>query len=170
MNHASRIGTFVLVAALAVPPAVAAGRGVCNVAARPAKLNFTLTDVEGRRVRLDEYSGRVILVNFWATWCAPCKTEIPWLNELHARYREQGLVVIGVSVDDAIAKIRPFAQSMKMSYPVLVGAGEDGFKESFGPLLGYPTTLLISRAGEICVRHVGIAEKEQLEREVRALL
>jgi thiol-disulfide isomerase/thioredoxin len=170
MNLASRIFTFVLVAAFANPCAVAAVQGVCNVAARPAKLDFTLTDVEGRRVRLADYRGRVILVNFWATWCAPCKTEIPWLNELHLRHREQGLVVIGVSVDDAVAKIRPFAQSMKMSYPVLVGVGEDAFKESFGPLLGYPTTLLISRAGEICIRHVGITEKEQLEREVRALL
>ena len=170
MNRASRICTFVLVAALAVPPAVAAGQGVCNVAARPAKLDFTLTDVEGRRVRLGEYRGRVVLVNFWATWCAPCKTEIPWLNELHVRYRKQGLAVIGVSVDDAVEKIRPFAQSMKMSYPVLLGVGEDGFKESFGPLLGYPTTLLISRAGEICIRHVGITEKEQLEREIRGLL
>src|SRR5688500_9711873 len=140
MNHPSRMCAFVLVAALGVPPAVEAGQAVCNVAARPAKLNFTLTDVEGRRVRRVECSGRVVLVNFWATWCVPCRTEIPWLNELHARYREHGLVVIGVSVDDAVEKIRPFAQSMKMSYPVLVGAGEDGFKESFGPLLGYPTT------------------------------
>jgi thiol-disulfide isomerase/thioredoxin len=169
MNHARRICTFVFVAVLAVPPAFA-GQGVCNVAARPAKLDFTLTDVEGRRVRLAEYSGRVILVNFWATWCAPCKTEIPWLNELHERFRERGLAVIGVSVDDAVEKIRPFAQSMKMSYPVLVGVGEDGFKESLGPLLGYPTTLLISRAGEICIRHVGITEKARLEREVRSLL
>ena len=170
MYCAIRICTFVLVAALAVPPAVAAGQGVCNVASRPAKLDFTLTDVDGRRVRLAEYSGRVVLLNFWATWCAPCKTEIPWLNELHLRYRERGLVVLGVSVDEAVAKIRPFAQAMKMSYPVLVGAGEDGFKESFGPLLGYPTTLLISRVGEICIRHVGITEKERLEREVRDLL
>jgi len=169
MNCASRICIFVLVAALAVPPAIAAGQGVCNTA-KPAKLDFTLTDVEGRRVRLAEYSGRVVLLNFWATWCAPCKTEIPWLNELHVRYREQGLVVLGVSVDDAVARIRPFAQAMKMRYPVLVAAGEDSFKESFGPLLGYPTTLLISRAGEICIRHVGITEKELLEREVRALL
>jgi thiol-disulfide isomerase/thioredoxin len=170
MRSVGWIGGFVLVAPLAVPPAVAAGQGVCNVAARPANLNFTLTDVEGRRVRLVEYRGRVVMVNFWATWCVPCKKEIPWLNELHVRYREQGLVVIGVSVDDVVAKIRPFAQAMKMSYPVVVGVGEDGFKESFGPLLGYPTTLLISRAGEICIRHVGITEKEQLEREVRALL
>jgi thiol-disulfide isomerase/thioredoxin len=169
MNPASRICTYVLFAALAVPAAVA-GQGVCNVAARPAKLNFTLTDVEGRRVPLVEYRGRVMLVNFWATWCAPCKKEIPWLNELHGRYREQGLVVVGVSVDDAVEKILPFAQSMNMSYPVLVGAGEDRFRESFGPLLGYPTTLLISRAGEICIRHIGITEKEQLEREIRALL
>ena len=170
MKCASRICIFVLVAALAIPPVVAAGQGVCNVAVRPAKLDFTLTDVEGRRVRLAEYSGHVVLLNFWATWCAPCKTEIPWLNELHERYREQGLVVLGVSVDDAVTKIRPFAQAMKMSYPVLVGAGQDDFKESFGPLLGYPTSLLISRAGEICIRHVGITEKERLEREVRALL
>jgi thiol-disulfide isomerase/thioredoxin len=170
MRYVGWIGGFLLVAALAVPPAAAAGQGVCNVAARPANLNFTLTDVEGRRVRLVEYRGRVVLVNFWATWCAPCKKEIPWLNELHVRYREQGLVVIGVSVDDVVAKIRPFAQAMKMSYPALVGAGEDGFKESFGPLLGYPTTVLISRAGQICIRHVGITEKEQLERDVRALL
>ena len=170
MNCASRVCTFVLVAALVVPPVAMAGQGVCNVASRSAKLDFTLTDVEGRRVRLAEYRGRVVLVNFWATWCAPCKTEIPWLNELHERYRDQGLVVLGVSVDDAVAKIRPFAQGMKTSYPVLVGAGEDAFRESFGPLLGYPTTLLISRAGEVCIRHVGITEKERLEREVRALL
>jgi thiol-disulfide isomerase/thioredoxin len=170
MNHSIRICTLVLAAALAAAPAVAAGQGVCNVASRPARLDFTLTDVEGRPVRLAEYRGRVLLVNFWATWCAPCKTEIPWLNELHSTYREQGLVVLGVSVDEAVAKIRPFAKGMKMSYPVLVGAGEDGFKEAFGPLLGFPTTLLISRAGEICIRHVGITEKERLEREVRALL
>jgi len=170
MNSASRICTFVLAAALVAPSSGAAGQRVCNVAARPAKFDFTLTDVEGRRVQLSEFRGRVILVNFWATWCAPCKTEIPWLNELNVRYREQGLVVLGVSVDDVVEKIRPFALAMKMSYPVLVGAGEDGFKESFGPLLGYPTTLLISRAGEICIRHVGITEIERLEREVRALL
>jgi thiol-disulfide isomerase/thioredoxin len=170
MKHVRPVCIFVLVAALAVQSAVAAGQGVCNVASRPAKLDFTLTDVEGRRVRLAEYSGRVVLVNFWATWCAPCKTEIPWLNELHARYQEQGLVVLGVSVDDVVARIRPFAQAMKMRYPVLVGAGEDDFRESFGPLLGYPTTLLVSRAGEICIRHVGITEKERLEREVHALL
>ncbi len=170
MTFASRICTCVLVAALANASASATGQGVCNVTPRPAKLDFTLTDIEGRRVRLAEYRGRVVIVNFWATWCAPCKTEIPWLNELDARHREQGLVVLGVSVDDAVAKIRPFARSMKMSYPVLVGAGEDGFKESFGPLLGYPTTLLITRAGEICIRHVGITEKDRLEREVRALL
>ncbi len=164
------IRTFALAALISIAPALAAAERVCNVAPRAAELDFTLTDVEGRQVRLGDYRGRVILVNFWATWCAPCKKEIPWLNELHVSYQDRGLVVLGVSVDDAVAKIRPFAQAMKMSYPVLVGAGQDAFKESFGPLLGYPTTVLISRAGQICIRHMGITAKELLEREVRALL
>ena len=146
------------------PPAI------CEARARPANLEFTLTDVAGKAVDLRDYHGRVILINFWATWCAPCRKEIPWLVEIFHEYRDAGLMVLGVSVDEDVARIAPFAASLKMDFPVLVGRDEAEFRESFGPLLGFPTTLLITRGGDICVRHNGITQRATLEAGVRQLL
>jgi peroxiredoxin len=135
-----------------------------------AKLDFTLRDPAGRPVELGQFRGRVLLVNFWATWCKPCRTEIPWLVEMFHAHRDAGFAVLGVSVDEDVARIRPFARAMGIDYPLAVGRGEDAFLEAFGPLLGYPTSVLVARDGRICVRHTGITTREALEREVRALL
>jgi thiol-disulfide isomerase/thioredoxin len=171
---AAKTSLCALAALLAAHPlitqAAGADSGVCNAAAKRANLGFTLSDIDGNGVLLSAYRGQVILLNFWATWCAPCKTEIPWLVELHGKYRERGLVVLGVSVDEAVSQIKPFAAALRMNYPVLVGAGRDDFQEAFGPLYGFPTSVLISRDGAICMRHTGIATKEALERDVAALL
>jgi peroxiredoxin len=147
-----------------------ADRAVCDSKGKVANLNFTLKDMNGKDVALSAYKGHVILLDFWATWCGPCKIEIPGFVDLYTRYKSQGFVVLGVSIDDPIAKLKPFATQFKMNYPVLVGLGRDDLQDAFGPLLGYPTSFLISRDGKICTQHTGLAPKEQFEREIQTLM
>jgi peroxiredoxin len=148
----------------------AADRAVCDSKGKVANLNFTLKDMNGKDVVLSAYKGHVVLLDFWATWCGPCKIEIPGFVDLYTRYGPQGFVVLGVSIDDPIAKLKPFATQFKMNYPVLVGRGRDDLQDAFGPLLGYPTSFLISRDGKICTQHTGLAPKEQFEREIQTLM
>jgi thiol-disulfide isomerase/thioredoxin len=98
-----------------------------------ARLDFTLKDMNGVDVSLASFKGKVILLNFWATWCGPCRAEIPDLVELQGRYADD-LVVLGVSVDDTPDKLLPYAAEFKMNYPVLVGNGRDDFQDAYGPL------------------------------------
>lgn len=142
----------------------------CDADAKPADLNFTLQDMDGQDVDLTAYEGKVILLNFWATWCGPCKIEIPGFVELQEEYGDEGLVVLGLSVDDPIEKLKPFAEEYQINYPLLVGLGRDDFQEAFGPIWGIPVTFYITRDGALCKRHMGLATKDQVEREIRALL
>ena len=160
---------FILLPALQ-SPVVAAEREICTVGKRAANLDFRLETVTGGEVRLNNYQGKVILLNFWATWCAPCRKEIPWLIELYDEYRERGLVVLGVSIDESVPLVKPFVEQLQVSYPVLIGKSREDVQEAFGPLLGLPTSVLVTRNGTICTRHAGIASKAQLEREIEALL
>jgi thiol-disulfide isomerase/thioredoxin len=150
------------------PAAGAAGARDPN--AKPANLNFTLKDISGKDVKLSSYKGKVVLLNFWATWCGPCKVEIPWFNEFQQKYQDKGFVVLGVSADDTVEQLRPFVAQYKMSYPVLVGLGRDDVQEALGPVYGLPTTLLISRDGKICQRHMGLARKAEFEKSILGLL
>lgn len=162
---------FVLAALLTtLAPSVQAADGVCNVARRKANLDFTVRDIAGKNVRLSQYRGQVVLLNFWATWCAPCKREIPALNAVYRDYKERGFVVLGVSVDSEVRAIKPFAREMKMSYPVLIGAGREDLSRAFGPFIGFPTSVLVARDGRVCVRHTGLVTKAQLEKQIDALL
>jgi cytochrome c biogenesis protein CcmG, thiol:disulfide interchange protein DsbE len=138
-------------------------------AGKPAKLDFKLKDMHGVDVRLDSFKGKVILINFWATWCGPCKAEIPSLVELQEKYADD-LVVLGFSVDDPAEKMRPYAEEYKVNYPLLVGNGREDVQNAFGPLLGIPVSVIIGRDGIIAKKHTGIATKEQFEREIQALL
>lgn len=131
----------------------------CPSNARVAPLNFTLHDLNGKEVRLAAYRGRVILLDFWATWCGPCKAEIPWFVDLQTRYGKQGLQVLGVSIDDPVEELRPYAADLKMNYPVLQGLGRDDVLKAFGPLEGLPTTFVISREGRICAVHTGLGSQ-----------
>jgi len=154
----------------------------CPATAKKANLDFTLKDADGKDLHLSDYKGKVILLDFWATWCGPCKYEIPAFVELQERYGSQGLQVIGVSVDDTADKLPPFVKQFKMNYPVLVGLGRDDLQDAYGPIYGIPVNVLISRDGRICARHTGLpqgesgsasleqAVKEAFEAEVRALL
>jgi cytochrome c biogenesis protein CcmG/thiol:disulfide interchange protein DsbE len=155
---------------LLVPDEVqAAAAAMCEKDAKPAPLDFTIKDMNGVDVKLASFKGKVILLNFWATWCGPCKAEIPAFVELQKQYARD-LVVLGLSVDDPVEKLKPYAAQYKINYPVLVGLGRDDVQDAYGPLWGIPVSFLIGRDGKICTKHMGIAPKAQFEREIKALL
>jgi thiol-disulfide isomerase/thioredoxin len=142
--------------------------GDADIVGKPAPLNFTLKDMNGAEVALGSFKGKPILVNFWATWCGPCLAEIPALVELQEQYPD--VVILGISVDDPVEKLKPYAEKMKMNYPVLVGENREDVQDAYGPLWGIPVTVFIDRDGKIAKKHSGIASKEQFEREIKALL
>jgi cytochrome c biogenesis protein CcmG/thiol:disulfide interchange protein DsbE len=154
----------------AATPEGAPAAGACPANAKPANLNFTLQDMNGKSVRLSSFRGKVVLLDFWATWCAPCKIEIPWFEEFQNTYGKQGLQVVGVSVDDPADKLQGYARVMKMNYPVLVGLRHDDLQDTYGPMLGLPTSILISRDGKVCDKHMGLTGKNKFEEEIKALL
>jgi thiol-disulfide isomerase/thioredoxin len=143
----------------------------CPADAKQANLDFTLKDVDHRDVSLASYKGKVILLDFWATWCAPCKVEIPHFIEFQEKYGKDGLQIIGISMDDTIAEIVPYAKEMKMNYPVLhVGESQAGLDDAFGPIVGIPVSVMISRDGKICAIHSGLTGRDVFEREINSLL
>ena len=149
--------------------ASAGGTDACPAKAT-ANLDFTLTGMDGVKVRLSDYKGRIIVLNFWATWCGPCKVEIPDFVDVYTRYRDRGVVVLGVlNLDEpSDEELRGFATQYKMNYPVF-RANED-FSDANGPIYGLPTTLVINREGSICSRHMGLVSKETVEGEIKRLL
>jgi thiol-disulfide isomerase/thioredoxin len=142
----------------------------CTTAPVEAELGFTLKDMNGADVTLSDYADNVILLDFWATWCAPCRIEIPGFIEMVGEYGDRGLVVLGVSIDDAPDALQLYAEELGMNYPVLIGDGRDDIKTSYGPLIGFPTSFIIDRNGTICHKHTGYAPKEAFVREIEALL
>ena len=153
------------------PPPAADGSIAADavMAGLPAPLDFTLKDMNGIDVRLESFKGKVILINFWATWCGPCRVEIPHLIELQRQYGDD-LVVLGVSIDDTAEKLKPYATEMKINYPLLVGNGRQDFQDAYGPFWGIPVTVFVARDGLIHKKHSGIASKEQIEHEITSLL
>ena len=143
-----------------------------KITGKAAPLDFILKDMNGVDVKLAAFRGKPIVMNFWATWCGPCRAEIPSLVELQTKYSAEGteVVILGVSVDDPVDKLKPYAAQMKMNYPVLVGNGREDVQDAFGPLWGIPVTVFIGRDGKIAKKHSGIASKEQFEQEIKALL
>ncbi len=139
--------------------------------------NFILTDAKGDAVNLSTYKGKIVLLDFWATWCGGCKTEIPWFMEFDAKYKDHGLAVIGVSMDeDGWKTVRPFLAQEKdpetgghiaMKYPVVIGS--DSLAKQYN-LTSMPMTLLIDRDGRIAVSHSGMVEKDDWESKIRSLL
>ena len=137
----------------------------------PAAPEFSLTDISGQKLSLSEYKGKVVVLDFWATWCGPCRIEIPGFVELQNRYRDQGFSVIGISLDtgsDAAGQVREFYKEFKMNYPVAVG--DDKVSELYGGILGLPTTFVIGRDGRIYSKHPGATPVSIFEDEIKTLL
>ena len=147
---------------------IAAAQEVCPADAKPANLDFTFKDIHGKPFALSDYKGKVVLLDFWATWCPPCRKEIPGFIELFNTYKSRGLVVIGVSMDESTSDVKKFARQIKMNYPIVMGSGRDDLARTFGDL-PLPTSFVIARDGKICAKHDGFTPKEQYERELTAL-
>jgi peroxiredoxin len=155
---------------LAFPAPRAACVNACSVLfqkkiAKPLAPDFTTKDSNGADVRLSEYKGKVVLLNFWATYCVPCRTEIPWFMEFDKTYRDKGFAVIGISMDeDGWQVIKPYLAEKKISYRI--GLGSEELAEKFGGLQALPETFLIDREGRIVAHHIGLVPKADCEKEI----
>jgi peroxiredoxin len=131
--------------------------------------DFALKDANGKLVHLADYKGKVVLLDFWATWCGPCVIEIPWFTEFQRKYKDRGFEVLGVSMDDDGWKaINPFVAKRKINYRVVLGDDKTG--DQYGGLEALPTTFVIDRSGRIASVHVGLANKKDFEDAIEKLL
>ncbi|HVN08416.1 MAG TPA: TlpA disulfide reductase family protein [Patescibacteria group bacterium] len=144
--------------------------------------DLSLKDLSGKQIDLKEFRGKVVLVNFWATWCDPCREEIPWLIDLQKKYGARGFQVLGVAMDDEGAKVvQPFVekerfevdgQKLAMNYPILIGDPDeaDKFFGGMGGIVGLPTSVLISPDGKRVRSVIGPVDPDKLERDIQSLL
>jgi thiol-disulfide isomerase/thioredoxin len=137
--------------------------------ARTANLQFVVDDISGKRIALDSYRGHVILLDFWATWCAPCRKQIPEFIDLYKRYKSRGVIVLGVSVDESPALVKKFVKELRVNYPILLGGTRDDLQQAFGPV-GFPTLYIIDRDGKIRSQQMGLTSMEEVERTIHLLL
>ena len=144
------------------PPAGPEGRG--EVAPE-----FALQSIDGKTVRLSDFRGKAVLLNFWATWCAPCKIEMPWFVELQKQYGSQGFQIVGVAMDDASASdIKDFAQEMGVNYPVLIGKESVG--DAYGGVQFLPENFYIDRNGRVVNRAFGLKGRGEIEDEIKKII
>jgi thiol-disulfide isomerase/thioredoxin len=140
--------------------------------------DITFKDLQGKDLALASLKGKVVVVNFWATWCDPCRVEIPWLIRLQQTYGSKGFTLVGVAMDeDGKSSVGPFVEStrfdvggqqMTMNYPIVLG--NDDLAEKFGGMLGLPTSIVISRDGKIVKRYIGLVNEADLEKQIKDLL
>lgn len=131
--------------------------------------DFLLNDAAGVPVKLSEFRGKVVLLSFWATWCVPCKTEIPWFVEFHNTYKDRGLVVLGVSLDEGgWNPVRAYINDMKINYRVMVASDE--IPRLYGGLESIPVTLIIDKAGRIAVTHIGLCPRREYDAAIKTML
>lgn len=131
--------------------------------------DFILTSLDGKTVKLSDFRGKAVLLNFWATWCEPCKIEMPWFVDLQKKYGPQGLQVLGVAMDDASPKeIAGFAQKLNVNYPVLLG--KEAVGDQYGGIPYLPSTFYISRDGKVVDRVFGLVSRSEIESNIQKAL
>ena len=144
----------------------------------PPEFNQKIAALDGTQLSLAKYQGKVVLVNFWATWCDPCRNEIPWLIDFQQKYGDKGLVILGVAMDEeGKAKVEPWVAKQRfnvngtpeaMNYPILIGT--DHFAEQFGGLIGMPTSYLYSRDGKKVKTVIGLLKRDDMSKTIESLL
>ena len=166
-----------IVLAVAISAMIIGGQHLARRSGRPAltgyaqgKLapDFELKDVDGKSFRLADLRGKAVVLNFWATWCSPCKEEIPWFVEFQKQYGQQGLQIVGVDMDENRDVVAKFVSDMKINYPVLLG--DDKVADLYGSVESLPTTFYIGRDGKITKTVFGLAPHHEVEDHVRTAL
>ena len=148
---------------MSTPASAAEGAGNALRAAP----DWELRNLEGRLVKFSDFRGKVVILDFWATWCIPCRVEIPHFVELQKQYRDKGLAVIGVSLDEQGPEVvRKFVKQFGVNYPVVTG--NEKIAEAYGGIEGIPTTFVIDRHGRIVRGHVGYNDKAVFEKEIQS--
>ncbi|MDZ7262437.1 MAG: TlpA family protein disulfide reductase [candidate division KSB1 bacterium] len=131
--------------------------------------DFSLPNLEGKQVKLSDFKGKVIILDFWATWCPPCRMEIPDFIDLYKTYQDTGLVILGVALDQEGEKVvKPFAKKQGINYPILMGNAQ--VVQKYGGIQGIPTTFIINQEGKIITTFLGYRPKKVFEEEVKKLL
>jgi peroxiredoxin len=158
---------IVLIAACFALPG-SAPADLTSASSRNPAPDFTLRDSKGASVKLSAYKGKVVVLDFWATWCEGCKVEIPWYMDFQKKYKKIGLAVVGVSMDeDGWKLVKPFLKEKKVNYPIVIGDWD--LASRFG-ITALPVTLLIDRDGKIADLHTGMVDKDAFEGEIKVLL
>jgi len=143
-------------------------------AASQSAHDFALQSIDGKTVHLSDFRGKAVLLNFWATWCEPCKIETPWLVELQKQYGSQGLQIVGVDMQDdaSLEEVSSFAKDMGIGYPILVGkpSEQDAIADAYGGIPFLPETFLIGRDGKIVGKILGLKSKSDIEDEIKMAL
>jgi peroxiredoxin len=165
----------------APPPAAQPGDDTpdANPLAGKSAPNFTLKDTSGKKVSLAGYKGKAVIIDFWATWCAPCKVEIPWLEKLHDQYSAQGLEILGVSEDDLdlddqtklLKEKQDIANSavrLRINYPVLID--DSNVAKPYGGIDALPTTFFVGRDGKVVATTIGLADRDEIEANIKKAL
>jgi thiol-disulfide isomerase/thioredoxin len=138
-------------------------------AARTPAPDWELSGLNGKTVKFSDFRGKVVILDFWATWCAPCRLEIPHFVELQKRYGDKGLAVIGVSLDEQGSEtVKKFVKQYGVNYPIVIG--NQKVVEAYGGIVAVPTTFVIDRQSRIVSRHVGYDDKAAFEQEIQSLL
>jgi thiol-disulfide isomerase/thioredoxin len=167
MKSSRLVPAAVLVAASLLGPALVSAE-VVKPRYRKVSPGFTLSDAKRAPITLSDFKGKVVVLDFWATWCAASKVEMPWFVEFESRYRNNGLAIIGVSMDDeGWAIVSPYLEGRPVTYPIVLG--DHDVADRFG-LASLPITLLIDRNGKIAAKHFGLVDKADVENEIRKLL
>lgn len=168
-------------AALALAAAALVATIGCSGQPRPAKAavkpakdrqaapEFTLKDASGQTVKLSQFKGKVVLLNFWATWCGPCKIEIPWFIAFEKQYKDRGFAVVGVAMDeDGWEVVKPYIETRQVNYRVVMG--DDVVAQLYGGVESLPTTFLIDREGRVASVHIGLVSKKTYQHDIDLLM